>query len=293
MAVIYKITNLKNGKVYVGKTHKTYIGRMKEHLKSVNGPKCKQLAIHRAIVKYGLRWFDFKIIEYCDPDIASEREMYWIDFYNSYKEGYNNTLGGDGKNQYDHREILRIFDECKYITETARIAGCSIDLVSELVKNSGRKALSPEERSDLSGTALIAKDKSGKKIKDFTSFAKANEWLINNFDEASRINPKDPTPIRRSMKKQCGFPKGVIYWEYKTGPKYLAIDCNPVTVNILKDGNIVQACKSYNDTARHLCTLANKPTNDRYIKSVARRVKRCVAGTPGYKTCFGYTLEKV
>lgn len=31
--------------------------------------------------------------------------MYWIKYYNTFKDGYNLTLGGDGTKKYDIEEI--------------------------------------------------------------------------------------------------------------------------------------------------------------------------------------------
>jgi hypothetical protein len=33
-------------------------------------------------------------IEECNNDLLNDRERYWINYYDSYKNGYNNTYGG-------------------------------------------------------------------------------------------------------------------------------------------------------------------------------------------------------
>lgn len=45
--------------------------------------------------KYGLNNFSFKIIEECSEKKLNDREIYWITFYDSYHNGYNETQGGD------------------------------------------------------------------------------------------------------------------------------------------------------------------------------------------------------
>lgn len=91
---IYKITNIKNGKVYIGQsvdierrwmTHKI-------HTKKENG---KKFPIHHSLKKYWFENFSFEIIEECGVEVINEREQYYISFYNSMlPNGYNCDSGG-------------------------------------------------------------------------------------------------------------------------------------------------------------------------------------------------------
>ena len=51
----------------------------------------------KAIKKYGWDNFTHEIIETNIQTLedAKEREIYWIDYFDSYKNGYNSTIGGD------------------------------------------------------------------------------------------------------------------------------------------------------------------------------------------------------
>lgn len=93
---IYKITNKINGKRYVGKTTYKLNYRFNQHVSDAYEYTYNS-ALHAAIRKYGKDAFEIKLIEECDNDISSERETYWIKHYDTYKNGYNSTLGGDGK----------------------------------------------------------------------------------------------------------------------------------------------------------------------------------------------------
>lgn len=85
---IYKITNLVNGKVYIGQ-HKDYSKIVDNYLGSGS-------IIKSAIKKYGKENFEKKILEYCTNDNVNDREIYWIKKYNSLvPNGYNITKGGD------------------------------------------------------------------------------------------------------------------------------------------------------------------------------------------------------
>lgn len=94
--VIYKITNLKNGNCYIGKTTKDYLKRFKKHLQ--NAEQCRDGSyLGKAIRKYGAEHFYIGVIvEQVPIMFLNSFEKYWINYYNSSKEGYNLTLGGDG-----------------------------------------------------------------------------------------------------------------------------------------------------------------------------------------------------
>lgn len=94
MIGIYKISNTINNKVYIGKS--TNIEKRFRQHQNKSYRQEKHQAIHRAIDKYGVENFKFEVLEECGADIINNREKYWIGFYNSYEEGYNCTLGGDG-----------------------------------------------------------------------------------------------------------------------------------------------------------------------------------------------------
>lgn len=93
---IYKIKNNINNKIYIGQS-KNIEQRWKHHLwESFNDKQVMyNYSIHKAFRKYGIDNFSFDIIEEVPEDKLFEREKYWIEFYNSYKEGYNETEGGD------------------------------------------------------------------------------------------------------------------------------------------------------------------------------------------------------
>lgn len=108
MIGIYIITNTVNDKVYIGQVgkgkNKTFMKRFDEHIWALNNNRHCNKHLQRAWNKYGEDSFTFDILEECSKDKLDEREKYWIDYYNSYKNGYNCTLGGDGVSGYKHTE---------------------------------------------------------------------------------------------------------------------------------------------------------------------------------------------
>ena len=89
MSYIYKITNIINGKVYVGKTNFTPERRWKEHKWALNRTKQSKMAIHQAMLNEGIEHFQFDVIEECRESDVIQREIHWINELNSHKEGYN------------------------------------------------------------------------------------------------------------------------------------------------------------------------------------------------------------
>ena len=99
MIGIYKITNKINGKIYIGQSvdiakrwdeHRRAIHYVNEH--TYNYP------LYRAIRKYGLDNFDFCVIEICSSEKLTDREQYWIDYYQSkVPHGYNQEDAKDAK----------------------------------------------------------------------------------------------------------------------------------------------------------------------------------------------------
>ena len=93
---IYKITNKINNKVYIGCSkdiHHRWIAHKSESVLEKN--KQYNYSIHKAFRKYGIDNFSFEIIELLPEEQLFDREKYWINYYNSYNNGYNETLGGD------------------------------------------------------------------------------------------------------------------------------------------------------------------------------------------------------
>lgn len=103
---IYSITNELNGKSYIGKTN-DLVRRWKEHCYGHGGTAI----LNRAINKYGLEHFVFDIVAQIPfesieemNDVLKQLEIYYISLYDTYNNGYNATVGGDGISYYHHSE---------------------------------------------------------------------------------------------------------------------------------------------------------------------------------------------
>lgn len=96
---IYKITNLINGKIYIGKTKDVKVRWNSHKTAAKRKNKDNYSYIHRAINKYGAENFSIEVIAEYDLEAdALEAEVHFIKTYNSMDRtiGYNRTEGGDG-----------------------------------------------------------------------------------------------------------------------------------------------------------------------------------------------------
>ena len=96
MVGIYKMTNKINGKVYIGQSIDIN-KRIKEHFWKATNEKdvSYNSAIHQAIRKYGAENFDWEVLEECNTDVIDEKEVQYIQQFNSLTpNGYNILTGG-------------------------------------------------------------------------------------------------------------------------------------------------------------------------------------------------------
>lgn len=101
MIGIYKYTNNINNKVYIGQSinleRRKYSHKSSAYNEKANGYNSQ---FHQAIRKYGLENFSYEVVaeisnEEYSKQILDDLERYFIKYYNSFKNGYNATEGGD------------------------------------------------------------------------------------------------------------------------------------------------------------------------------------------------------
>ena len=90
---IYKITRLKTGEIYIGKSTDVK-KRWTEHCKTAYGVgTIAHSVLHTTIRKDGIENFTFELLEEVPKDKLTEREKYWITFYDSKNYGLNERNG--------------------------------------------------------------------------------------------------------------------------------------------------------------------------------------------------------
>lgn len=117
---------------YTGKNNKKYIGMTHFSLDQRAGKNGYKYMRERnskfgnAIKKYGFDFFTSEILEEnLTFEQACEKEKYYINYYDSYKNGYNTTLGGEGNSRFDLEEIYNLWKQGKSHQEIIKEVGCS------------------------------------------------------------------------------------------------------------------------------------------------------------------------
>lgn len=91
---IYKITNLENGKVYIGQTKQAFKERWRTHLKrGVKAEPGTSNKLYNAMWEEGAENFTFEVLAECDTDELNGKEKEYISFYHANTWGYNSTAG--------------------------------------------------------------------------------------------------------------------------------------------------------------------------------------------------------
>ena len=113
---IYKYQNKENGKIYVGQSINIE-KRHKQHLYDAKYNPFSSTGIDVAIYYEGIDNFTFEVIEECPVEQLDDRERYWINYYDSYNNGYNRTSGGKVVRGEEHGMAILTYDQVWEIRE--------------------------------------------------------------------------------------------------------------------------------------------------------------------------------
>lgn len=133
MAYIYKIVNDVNNKLYIGKTEFSLEKRFKEHCRDAFRSNSLNRPLYSAMRKYGIENFHIELIE--ETNEPEEKEKYWIEYYQSFKYGYNATMGGDGKKYLDYQLIFNLYQQIKNGQKVAQLLNISKSSVYHILHN--------------------------------------------------------------------------------------------------------------------------------------------------------------
>lgn len=243
---IYKITNLINGKCYIGQSVDIY-ERWHQHKYA----DCKESVIHTAIKKYGIENFSFEIIEKLHQEELNEREIYWINYYDSYNKGYNCTLGGDTGIKYEYSKIYELWNSGLSNKEICEQLKCEDRVVTKALRSYDISEEEVRGRSNFfQKKPIVAIDIVSKKpLKIFNSIREAALYFDKNLLQSGSIS----TALKAKYRSH-GY-----YWEYLTD--------NNMPIKKLSDFEFL----SYRQ--EKLFTLSEEQKN--YLSEINRKVERC------------------
>ena len=230
--IIYKTTNLVNGKIYIGQdknNNQSYLGSGK--------------ILHLAFQKYGIENFNKEILEECKSiEELNEREKYWICFYDSTNRiiGYNIALGGNGGDTLskhpNKKEICeRIGESHKKIWEDEDYRTNMSEIRKNQITEETREKLSKSSKGE--NNAMYGKSHKVD-AKDKMSEARKSWWYNLSNDEREDISKK----ISEANTGKEG------YWKGKN---------NDVHSEWMKENNPMKG-KTHTDEVKQRISAANK-----------------------------------
>ena len=189
---IYLITNNINQKQYVGQTIMTLKQRWNKHL-SVSRQE-NPTGIAGAIKKYGKDNFTMQLLATCNIEDLNDLEQYYIKKYDTFNNGYNLTLGGEGGKtlQLNEEEVIQKYYELQYISDTAKYFNCNVLAISNILHNNN-VTINRKPKNAFDGTnskpPLRNKRVRIKELNlDFISLKECGKWLIeNNYTKTNKI----------------------------------------------------------------------------------------------------------
>lgn len=221
-AIIYKITNDVNNKIYVGQTWKTAKERFDRHCAEARWRKTKDMPIVLAIKKYGKDRFKITIVEECNGCTQLQldnREVFWAKELNAFSpNGYNLKAG-------QSRGILS--------EETKKKIGES---------NKGKKR-SPEtvEKLRVSHLGYVVTDEAKKKLSNFNKGKKLSD------NHKNKIAISNTGKIRTEEAKEKMRAKKLRFFYCITAPNGEVFNVN----------NLMEFCRQNNLNAGHMSSVAN------------------------------------
>lgn len=154
VSVVYVIKNDINDKMYVGKTSGNLKSRVCGHVRS-SSIGSDNFTIHRAIRKYGKDSFSVTVYASAPPNLLNEIEKFAIQHLDTFKNGYNMTLGGEGVFGFSHTKETR----------------------SKISKKKKMIPLSEEQKESLKKEVLQINKTTGEIIQQYCSISDASDQL--------------------------------------------------------------------------------------------------------------------
>lgn len=139
---IYIIKNKINDKVYIGQTTQKLQERLNNHLK-FSTLKTRNYKFYQAVKEIGKDNFYIELLEDNIPNNElNEKEIYYIDKFNSFHDGYNATKGGKGRlidKTIDEEKIVNLYNNGNTTSEISKLYGVCIETICRVLKRKGVK----------------------------------------------------------------------------------------------------------------------------------------------------------
>jgi group I intron endonuclease len=211
---VYKITHIASGKSYIG-ISKDIHRRWVQHSSFVK-TESRRNAIYSAIKKYGECQFTWQIIEECSQDILEERECHWISVFDTFRNGYNLTAGGEYNKVFSEATRKKMSDahkgkkQSKELIEKRTVKGVNHFTYGKPRPEETRRKISESLKGkkhseqtklkmSLSNSGRKLTEDAKKKISLKNKGKKRSDQAIKNISEAHKgIKQSQETKLKRS-----------------------------------------------------------------------------------------------
>ena len=182
---------------------------------------------YAALNKYGIEHFWVELVENCEESQLDEKEIYWIDCYDSFYDGYNSTLGGQGKLsqiiigqqilQYDlDGNFIQMFSNARVAAEQIQVSPSSIrDACIQRRQTSGNyqwRYYSSQFPLKIKPTVSCQHGKC-KKVSQYNVFGELIQ-CFNSIQEASNNTGISYTNIQRACHTEGTSKAGGFQWRF-------------------------------------------------------------------------------
>lgn len=218
---IYTITNIIDGKIYVGLATNLYIRKLNHFIELKNRKHCNK-HLQRAYNKYGKDSFLFEILVECEEKYLCSEEHYWCNILNVHNSmyGYNTRPThpyGKVKHSEETKKKISESHKGKYMSESSKQKMRDKVYTEEIRKNmsNGRKGMKFSEEHKRN----ISESNKGKKLKSeaVIKLSIQEEYIeeYRNAIEASRAVNGASNNIYACCKGKANTCKG-FKWKYKS-----------------------------------------------------------------------------
>ena len=147
IGTLYIVKNKVNNKIYIGKTYLSLEKRWNTHIYDSTRKCNKNRKLYKVIKKLGVENFYIEELGKYEEGILEQKEIEYIEKYNSFINGYNMTFGGDGKLTfpYSDKEVIQKYQELKTVKAVAKFFNCDVETISKRLKSNNIKIISNKE----------------------------------------------------------------------------------------------------------------------------------------------------
>lgn len=245
---IYCIRNTVNNKVYIGKSKNIYV-RIASHIQLLNNlSKDENRHLINSWYKHGCDKFEYFVLEYLelDENLLKERELYWIDVYDSTNRNKGYNLRRDSStNMIVHEETRKLLSKSNSGENNPNYGNKWTDKMksdlSKKIKDQFKNERVPSKEASLKGVKAKAelwknhpelKEKMIKKVREKNTKYKIYQYdkktndLIKIWNNINDIIKENPTYKKHNIYAVCSGEKKSMY--------------GYIWIKILNDEDIVQ-----------------------------------------------------